>query len=1386
MKKTIAILLALLFLLQTALIPAAAEGETASDVPVLATTDEVAAFIRKGLVARKTAIRFKADKTVAAGATLARVCANTGNGAEGDYLRLALNYVLPKAEQGADDVYTLRPTYYTTAAQEAVVDAYVKSVVAGCTAQDDTEKARYLYDYLCEHVTFDLENLYNDEDLLKYTAYGAVVNGRAVCQGFATLYYKLALAAGLHCRIVTGQRGDVAHAWNIIEIGEQWYHVDASSGAQLLDNSAYFMKRLFDGYTIRYGEKTAPEIQGYLFEIANEGESIRTGTLNNELNYGSNDSIVWQLNTKTGALIISGTGAMPSILFQNGTPFWNNTSIKSAVISEGITNIADYLFNGCSNLAEISIPSTVTSIGSTSFAMCPIESIYLNPDNPAYSLRGECLIHIASKTLLMGTSNSVIPNDGSVENITTFAFYGCSALKTIALPDSLKSITEAAFCDCTGLTEIQFPSNLTTIGGSAFNGCTGLTEIQFPSGLTTIGNAAFKGCTGLAELRIPSGITRINAGSFEDCTGLKTVSFADWKGQDLDISDRAFYGCTGLTKVNLPQGVKSINNYSFAYCTNLTELSLPKTVNKIESNAFDHCGKLRTITVDSENPRFLSRNNCLINTETKELIAACYNSVIPDDGSVIKIGLGAFSGCEELTSIIFPESIKQICGFNDCIGLTEVTIPGNVNRLLWAFQGCTGLTKLNILPGEPLSIDDSFNDCTALETLSFPDRETSIRGFSGCTNLTEVIIPSSVTSIMKAFHNCTNLANVNLSEGLVKLSGFSNCTKLTSISIPKTEKEIGYYSVNDKTAFDGCSGLTSVEFPDEVKQIYGFSNCQGITSITIPKDATDFYAFKDCYNLKTVTILSRSFRYAIYDTLRSAPCTIYGFANSSAETLAKEKNRPFIPLCSQTNAPHNTQPVDVTEPDCLNPGYTAGTVCVDCGEWVSGHEQTAEPLGHALGEPAPENVVAATCTTEGSYDSVTYCTRCGKLLSSTAEKIAMTPHSDNDRNGYCDDCEAYICEHPETSLQNAKAASCLENGYSGDTVCGWCGLTVTYGVTLPALGHQPEISRPAIAATCLDPGRTAEYTCSACGVVTVEAQSVPISTHVDSDRDGLCDVCLAPPDCMQYGRCGNELLWYVKDGVLVISGSGASGEVEAAPWESCADVIDCVYLRDSVTAMDGAPFDECPNIQCVIAADTTTVSRCAAPVLYYADSSGAITLSGRDRVPEMDLPALVNAAGVLCIDKTVASLCFTRLSLHTVEGEKELVYDILKNGKIIDEKHFRLPDGTALNDFNIKPLGYKTFNRAFNALQDNPDRNLILSISCKDLLPESLKADSGNYTEQFVLHFIEEPQEPEQPEKPHSEETPKSLPQQIIERFQATLAAILSVFKKLFRLFKKK
>ncbi len=156
------------------------------------------------------------------------------------------------------------------------------------------------------------------------------------------------------------------------------------------------------------------------------------------------------------------------------------------------------------------------------------------------------------------------------------------------------------------------------------------------------------------------------------------------------------------TEITIIGGVTSIGKEAFFGCSGLTSLVIPEGVTSIGDWAFRGCSGLTSISVDVNNPKYDSRNNCnaIIETETNILIAGCKNTIIPD--SVTSIGEGAFRDCSGLTSLVIPEGVKSIgrCAFEGCSGLTSLVIPESVTSIgNYAFYGCSGLKEIRIPKG---------------------------------------------------------------------------------------------------------------------------------------------------------------------------------------------------------------------------------------------------------------------------------------------------------------------------------------------------------------------------------------------------------------------------------------------------------------------------------------------------------------------------------------------------------------------------------------------------------------------------------------------------------------------------------------------------------------
>ena len=394
-------------------------------------------------------------------------------------------------------------------------------------------------------------------------------------------------------------------------------------------------------------------------------------------------------------------------------------------------------------------------------------------------------------------TNIIMPN--SVTSIGNHAFYCCTGLTSITIPDSVTSIGDYAFYNCTGLTSITIPDSVTSIGDGAFEDCSGLFFVTVPAcvaqygynefcieggifagcdqirqvvisdGVTSIGDYAFAGCT-CESIEIPSSVTSIGNSAFEFC-GITEVVIPEGV---TSLADSVFSGCENLTSVTIPESVTSIGNTAF-YGSGITSVRIPCGVTSIGESAFADCYGLSTIVVDEDNQSYKSVDDCLLTKDGSRLIRGPAKQLVQIPEGVTDIGGCAFSGCRELVSVSIPDGVISIgyCAFNCCESISAVTIPDSVTSIE----------------------NDAFSYCRALES---------------------VAIPSSVTNIgCSAFSCCDKLSFVTIPEGVksIDFQTFFACKCLTSVTVPPGVTDIGY------EAFYYCSGLVSIEIPSSVVSI---------------------------------------------------------------------------------------------------------------------------------------------------------------------------------------------------------------------------------------------------------------------------------------------------------------------------------------------------------------------------------------------------------------------------------------------------------------------------------------------------------------------------------------------------------------------------------------
>lgn len=313
--------------------------------------------------------------------------------------------------------------------------------------------------------------------------------------------------------------------------------------------------------------------------------------------------------------------------------------LESIVLPDGIMYVEGSAFSGCSALSQISIPASIEKIDGGAFHGCN-SLVYAEYGVVQYLTDTE-----GTPTVLVKTKDKM-PERVEIQNTTKVicanAFYNCSILESVTIPDSVVYIGAYAFQYCGSIRQLDLGKNVKYIGDSAFYNCQKIRTLVIPDSVTHLGDSAFRGCFRLKTLTIGRGIDTLSASVFSYCTELE--------------------------RVTIPDSVLYIKNKAFFYCILLDTVVLPNSLKSIGEEAFYDCEKLVNITFGK---------------------------------GLVSIGGSAFCGCKSLSAIVLPEGLELITdrAFSSCTSLKSVNIPNSVISIgEGAFYNCPTL-EFNLWAG---------------------------------------------------------------------------------------------------------------------------------------------------------------------------------------------------------------------------------------------------------------------------------------------------------------------------------------------------------------------------------------------------------------------------------------------------------------------------------------------------------------------------------------------------------------------------------------------------------------------------------------------------------------------------------------------------------------
>ena len=553
------------------------------------------------------------------------------------------------------------------------------------------------------------------------------------------------------------------------------------------------------------------------------------------------------------------------------------SSLTSLIIPNSITSIGSNAFEGCSGLKSVTIPNSVTSIGERAFQDCSgLTSVNISDIaawcNISFGYNSSNPLIYAHHLYLNGEEIKMLTIPNSVTSIGSCTFQGCSGLTSVTIPNSVTSIGSSAFQYCSGLTSVTIPSSVTSLSSNAFYGCSSLASVSIPYGVTSIASYAFGYCTSLISVNIPSSVTTLNDYAFYGCSALQNISFSG--SANYTTIDGVVYDKDVTKIVTYPQG-KTSTTYSYpATITTLGGISnnpylkriyVPKLSSTPSINTYTFNVGENLVAVEFEDyiGDYYTKDGVVYkkyeyNGESRNYLIYCPRgkkslTISPDVKYVYVDGFRPSSKLESLTIEPSEQSISFYC--NSSLSSQET-----------AFH--SPLKSLNI--GRKIYFDNSlyssqvFAQNPELTTVIIGENMTSIPAglFMNCTGLTYVTLPETITSVgEKAFAGTPWLAslptldgvsyynyialeykyseatkNVRLKDGISIVAGsLFKDTDVESVEFPISVTSLA------SGLFNGCKRLNKVVLPNSIKQIpsinIGF-NGGAVENIHVPGSVT--------------------------------------------------------------------------------------------------------------------------------------------------------------------------------------------------------------------------------------------------------------------------------------------------------------------------------------------------------------------------------------------------------------------------------------------------------------------------------------------------------------------------------------------------------------------